>query len=170
LAGERVHNASWFSNWILQIGKALLSHPIRTKKPRLAHQAGSASPPVSPLFLSPFGSLERIDLGFGFRSGSGDMRGHVAVAVFPFTGWFRKSGTVPTGVKLGFALAPVALFHHLEAKAAVVRTTLGGHETAFAALADSFTNHWYLPLFLFEHKKRPSPARPFYPEKLSLKN
>jgi len=72
------------------------------------------------LFVTAFGSLERIDflLDCG-SSGCGHMRCKIASSAFPFDSRIRACRAIPGGIELDIAVAAVALFHDLMANPAI---------------------------------------------------
>jgi len=84
-------------------------------------RAGFTGRPQAALSATSFGSFKRIDFGLGsYGCCVADMRGQIAVAVFPLYGRFRAGSAVPTGLQFGTAVAALALLYDLMANPAVV--------------------------------------------------
>ena len=77
----------------------------------------------------------------------------VTIAVFPFNGRFRASGAVPSGRKLGAAVAAIALLDDLVTNSTFIGASFRRHKGALHAFFNSCANHWNHPLPALSNKK-----------------
>ena len=116
------------------------------KNPRPGAERGFEMNSMKTLSGPSLGSFQRVQLGLlGTGIGFGHMGRHIAIAIFPLGRRLGTSGTVPAGIQLNTAAAPVAVFDDFVTIAAIVSTALGGHERTLRTFANRCTNHWNHP-------------------------
>ena len=97
--------------------------------------------PTDGLLSGALGSLQRVDLLGSFSHARADMRGQIAVPVFPLGRGLRAGSAIPSRSDLQGTAAPFALLYDFKADATVVSAAFGCHEGTFHAFANRCTFH-----------------------------
>jgi hypothetical protein len=93
-------------------------------------------------FGASLGSFKRIDFRLQLALGSSfRMSCEVALARFPFDGWIRIAGAIPSRRSGYYPLAPLTLLYYGVAGASVIPTASFSHEGAFSSFFNSATIH-----------------------------
>ena len=93
------------------------------------------------LLSGALGSLQRVDLLGTVSHTRADMRGQVAIPVFPLGRGLRAGSAIPSRSDLQGTAAPFALLYDFKADATVVSAAFGCHEGTFHAFANRCTFH-----------------------------